>query len=190
MHFDNQRIIPAVRSMKDFDELLNRDFTYMILLETHLAQLPSIMRAAKVRNKKILLHADLVQGLKHDEAATQFLCQMIKPAGLISTHSTVIATAKKHGLLGIQRIFLIDSHSLETSYRVLKSSQPDYIEVLPGVLTDVIREISFGTRIPVLAGGFIRTEAEIVSILESGATAVTTSHRDLWGLSLSINRES
>ncbi|GMA61248.1 hypothetical protein GCM10025859_16880 [Alicyclobacillus fastidiosus] len=136
--------------------------------------------ARETTRKKLLLHADLIQGLKHDEAAAQFLCQMVRPAGLISTHSTVIATAKKNRVLGIQRVFLIDSHSLETSYRVLASSKPDYIEVLPGVLPDVIREVKHGTKLPILAGGFIRTPEEIRSILESGATAVTTSHRDLW----------
>ncbi|WAH39966.1 glycerol-3-phosphate responsive antiterminator [Alicyclobacillus fastidiosus] len=180
MHFQDQPIIPAVRHMKDFEEVMTRDFRYVVLLESHLAQLPSLVRLAKQHEKKLLLHADLIQGLKHDEAAAQFLCQMVRPAGLISTHSTVIATAKKNRVLGIQRVFLIDSHSLETSYRVLASSKPDYIEVLPGVLPDVIREVKHGTKLPILAGGFIRTPEEIRSILESGATAVTTSHRDLW----------
>ncbi|MFB5189141.1 glycerol-3-phosphate responsive antiterminator [Alicyclobacillus fastidiosus] len=180
MHFQDQPIIPAVRHMKDFEEAMTRDFRYVVLLESHLAQLPSLVRLARQHDKKLILHADLIQGLKHDEAAAQFLCQMVRPAGLISTHSTVIATAKKNRVLGIQRVFLIDSHSLETSYRVLASSKPDYIEVLPGVLPDVIREVKQGTKLPILAGGFIRTPEDIHAILESGATAVTTSHRDLW----------
>lgn len=180
MHFANQTILPAVRNMKDFEALMTGDLTYLILLETHLAQLPSLIQLAKKHGKNVILHADLIQGLKHDEAATQFLCQVIRPAGIISTHATVISTAKRNQMLAIQRVFLIDSHSLKTSYRVLSHSKPDYLEVLPGVLPDIISEVRTGTNTPVLAGGFIRTRAEIDSILQAGATAITTSHRDLW----------
>lgn len=130
----------------------------------------------------MILHADLVQGLKNDEYGAQFLCQVIKPDGLISTHHTVITTARKRGLIAIQRIFLLDSHSLETSYRILQSSQPDYIEVLPGVLPEVIQEIRERTHLPVLAGGFIRTPTDIQIVLKAGATAVTTSSRELWSV--------
>lgn len=186
MALTSQPVIPAIRSLKDFEELLHREFSYIVLLESHLAQLPSLVRVARKHDKKLILHADLVQGLKHDEAAAQFLCQMIKPDGLISTHSTVISTAKKHGLLAIQRIFLIDSHSLATSYRVLSTAKPDYIEVLPGIMPSIIREVRQNTNLPILAGGFIRTKEEILDILAAGASAVTTSHHDLWDLSPSI----
>ncbi len=166
--------------MKDFEELMTRDLAYIILLETHLAQLPSLVRIAKKNEKKLILHADLIQGLKHDEAATQFLCQMVQPAGIISTHATVIATAKKNRVLAIQRVFLIDSHSLQTSYRVLQHSKPDYLEVLPGVLPNIIQEVRSSTDIPVLAGGFIRTREEVDAVVAVGATAITTSRKELW----------
>ena len=180
MHFANQMILPAVRNIKDFEELMTKKLEYIILLEIHLAQLPSLARMAKQHEKKLILHADLIQGLKQNEAATQFLCQMVQPAGIISTHATVISTAKKNHVLAIQRVFLIDSHSLETSYRVLQYSKPDYLEVLPGILPDIIREVKSGTDIPILTGGFIRTRAEIEAVLDAGATAITTSRKDLW----------
>jgi glycerol uptake operon antiterminator len=175
-----QPIIPAARNMKDFEHLLESKYEYVILLDVHIAQLPHLSRQAKAHDKKLLLHADLIQGLKHDEAAAQFLCQVVKPAGLISTHSNVISTAKKHGLLSIQRIFLLDSHSLTTSYRVMSSSNPDFIEVLPGMMPQLIREICDRTKRPVLAGGFIRTMEDVRIILDMGAAAITTSSRDIW----------
>ncbi len=180
MHFANQRILPAVRNMKDFERLMTRDLEYIVLLEAHLGQLSSLMRLAKKHDKKLILHADLIQGLKHDEAGTQFLCQMVQPAGVISTHATVITTAKKNRVLAIQRVFLIDSHSLETSYRVSQYAKPDYLEVLPGILPDIIREVGSKTDIPILAGGFIRTREEVDDVLAAGATAVTTSLAKLW----------
>lgn len=180
MQVHEQQIIPAVRQLKDFEQALRSDFTYIVLLEGHLARLPSLIRSADQAGKKVLIHADLVQGLKHDEPAAQFLCQMIQPAGLISTHTSVITTAKTNGLISIQRVFLLDSHSLQTSFRILSNSQPDFVEVLPGVMPEVIAELKAGTSVPILAGGFIRTPKDIELTLAAGAAAVTTSHRELW----------
>jgi F0F1-type ATP synthase epsilon subunit len=64
----------------------------------------------------------------------------------------------------------------------LETSKPDYLEVLPGVMPDIIKEVKVHTNLPIIAGGFIRTQEDIATILASGATAVTTSHRELWQL--------
>ncbi|GLV14017.1 glycerol uptake operon antiterminator regulatory protein [Alicyclobacillus hesperidum] len=180
MHFDGQTVLPAVRSIKDYESLMAGNSAYVVLLESNLSALPSLVRMANKHQKKVILHADLIQGLKHDEAATQFLCQMIRPFGVISTHASVIATAKRQGVLAVQRVFLIDSHSLRTSYRILEQANPDYLEVLPGLLPHLIAEIREKTKIPILAGGFIRTTAEVEAALDAGATAVTSSVKELW----------
>jgi glycerol uptake operon antiterminator len=180
MQLADQRIIPAVRSIRDYEAVLQTKFRYVILLDSHVAQLQNLMDMAREARKRVIIHADLVQGLKPDEAGAQFLCQSIRPAGVISTHSTVIQVAKKRGLLAIQRIFLLDSHSLETSFRVLTTSRPDVIEVLPGVIPDVLREVKQRTNLPILAGGFIRTKQDILRALQAGADAITTSKRTLW----------
>jgi glycerol uptake operon antiterminator len=180
MRIHDQTVIPAARSGKDFEFLMKTDFEFVVLLDVYIAQLVYLRRMARDHGKKLLLHADLVQGLRNDEAGAQFLCQVIKPAGLISTHSNVVLTAKKHGLISIQRVFLLDSHSLETSYRIINASDPDYIEVLPGVMPEVIREISDRARRPVLAGGFIRSVEDVNRVLQSGASGVTTSSRQIW----------
>ncbi|AEJ42045.1 glycerol-3-phosphate responsive antiterminator [Alicyclobacillus acidocaldarius] len=178
--FEGRRVLPAVRSPKDFEELMQGPHPVVVLLETNLTALPSLMRLANKAGKRLILHADLIQGLKHDEAGTQFLCQMIRPYGIISTHASVIATAKKQGVIAIQRVFLIDSHSLRTSYRVLQQAKPDYLEVLPGVVPQLIAEIREQTGLPVLAGGFVRTKEDVERAVAAGATAVTTSVKELW----------
>lgn len=180
MNLNGQRVIPAARNAKDFELLMKSPHSVIILLNTHVAQVQGLLHLAKQHHKQVILHADLIQGLKHDEAGAQFLCQMVKPTGLISTHTSVIAVAKKHQLIAVQRIFLLDSNALETSYRVLQSSQPNYIEVLPGVLPNIIAEIRDQLKIPILAGGFIRTKEEMDQILQAGATAITTSTHELW----------
>lgn len=183
MGIEKQWLIPAVRTIKDYESLVNNPaFDVLILLDSHIAQLQSLVKLARDRNKQVIVHADLVHGLKSDEHGAQFLCQVIRPAGLISTHTQVVTMAKKSGLLGIQRIFLLDSHALATSYRILQSSKPDIVEVLPGVVTAAIQEIRERTGLPVLAGGFIRTAQDVKLALDAGASAITTSNRELWKL--------
>ncbi len=181
--FGGQRVIPAAKTVKDFELLLSsKRHTYIILLQTHLAQLPPLFRLARQHDKRVLLHADLIQGLKHDEAAAQFLCQYIRPYGLISTHSSVLTVARKHHLTTIQRMFLLDSQSLDTSLRLLASATPNFVEVIPGVLADVMAEIKARAQVPLLAGGFIRTRDDVERALAAGAAAVTTSQQELWEL--------
>ena len=50
----------------------------------------------------------------------------------------------------------------------------------PGALTDVIAEVKERTGVPILAGGFIRTVDDVERALNAGATAITTSKRELW----------
>lgn len=150
------------------------------MLQIHLAQVSHVTNFAHQHDAKVLLHADLVEGLKADESGAQFLCQEAKPDGLISTHPNVVATAMKRGIIGIQRVFLLDSQSLETSYRLARTVKPNYLEVLPGIMTNLIRDIHQSTGLSVLGGGFIRTQEHVDSAIAAGAVGVTTSARDLW----------
>lgn len=180
MDFNGQKILPAARNVKDLEEMFESNYTYIVILNSHIGQLKSLIQLAKSKKKKILLHADLVQGLRNDEYAAQFLCQDIKPAGLISTRKNVVLTAKKHNLISVQRLFLLDSIALESSYKLLETTKPNFIEVLPGVMPHIIKEVYSKTGIPIVAGGLIREKLEVKEALEAGASAVTTSRRELW----------
>ncbi|GGH74994.1 glycerol uptake operon antiterminator [Pullulanibacillus pueri] len=176
----NQSIVPAIRKFKDFEKGIKSDHEYVVLLDAHLANLKNIVKAIHQEGKKVFVHADLIHGLKSDEQATEFICQEFKPDGIISTRANVLQTAKKKGLLIVQRLFLLDSIALETSYRLTNKVNPDYIEVLPGLVPDLIREVNEKTGIPVIAGGLIRTKQNVEDALACGATAVTTSNPELW----------
>lgn len=179
-HFAGQDLLPAAKNIKQFETLLTTPYKYIVLLDSHIGQLQSLIALANKHEKKVLLHADLVHGLKGDEYAAQFLCQTIRPAGLISTRLPVMKEAKKKGLIAIQRLFLLDSQALKTSYRLLDTQRPDYIEVLPGIMPAIIKEIVAKTNIPTLAGGLIRTNQDVRQALAAGAVAVTTSEPKIW----------
>ncbi|GLC90478.1 glycerol-3-phosphate responsive antiterminator [Lysinibacillus piscis] len=180
MHFDNQQIIPAARTVKQFDEILESPFTYIVLLEVHISLLISLKREAERRGKKLIIHADLIHGLKTDNFAADFLCNDIRPAGIISTRSNMLIKAKARGIMAIQRVFLIDTIALEKSYSMIEAAQPDYIELLPGIIPSMIQEVHERTNIPVITGGLVRTIDNIEEALTCGAIAITTSNKKLW----------
>lgn len=175
-----QIVLPATSKMKDVEAIIASPFTYMVLLGGRLGQIKSIVDVAKQHKKQVLLHADLIDGLKNDEYAAEFLCQTIQPAGLISTRASVIKIARKNGLLAILRLFLIDSDAIERSFLLLDKYEPDYIEILPGIMPEVITEIKQRTKVPIIAGGLIKTEQHVREAIAAGATAITTSRKPLW----------
>ncbi|MCP1306804.1 glycerol-3-phosphate responsive antiterminator [Paenibacillus tyrfis] len=178
--FYGQRILPAVRKLKDLEHLLASSYVWIVLLDSHVSQLMSVAQLVRQHKKQLLVHVDLIHGLKNDDYAIEFLCQSMRPAGIISTRSSAVATAKKHKVLGIQRHFLLDSIALDTTYRLSEKVAPDYIEVMPGVMPHIIAEMRSKLDIPILAGGLIRTNEDVELALGSGAVAVTTSRRELW----------
>lgn len=113
MHFNNQKILPAARNIKQFEQLLKTDFQYIVLLEVHISHLKKLKTEASKNEKKLIIHADLIQGLKTDNYAADFLCNEIRPAGIISTRANMIQKAKGKGIIAIQRMFLLDTIALE-----------------------------------------------------------------------------
>jgi glycerol uptake operon antiterminator len=180
MSMTNRSVWPAVKTAKELEAALSSPHPFVVLLGGHLGQLRVLVELAERHGKKVLLHADLIDGLKNDEYAAEYLCQHVRPAGLISTRASVIQKTKQNKLIAIQRLFLIDTGALEKSYALFEKTKPDYIEVLPGVIPSMIQEVRNRTGIPVIAGGLIRSEEDVRIALDAGATAITTSRRDLW----------
>ncbi|HAQ07343.1 MAG TPA: glycerol-3-phosphate responsive antiterminator GlpP [Bacillus bacterium] len=175
-----QKILPASSNLKDFERFLKSPYEIGVFLEMHIAQLKHVNAMAEVHGKKMLYHMDMIHGIKSDDYSTEFICQEYRPYGLISTKSNVILKAKQKGIIAVQRIFLLDSHALEKSYKLLEKTQPDYIEVLPGIMPELITEVNERCKIPLFAGGFIRSVEDVENALKAGAVAVTTSKKEIW----------
>lgn len=149
-------------------------------MEVRINQLKSLVNYAKEANKKILVHIDLIQGLKADKYGVEYLVREIKPDGILSTRGSVINRVKKHNILAVQRLFLLDSLSLDNNLRRCNRYKADYLEVLPGKMPDVIRYIHQETDIPIIAGGLIESEQDVKVALSAGVVAISTSSVELW----------
>lgn len=184
MILDGQKVIPAANNMKRFERLLSEPCHNLILLDSRLSLITEMVRMGKQAHKKIFVHADLIQGLKNDQAAAEFVCQSIRPYGIISTRGNMLEIGKKRGLVTVQRMFLLDSRSMETGYRLFDQVHPDMVELLPGIIPELIREIVGKVQVPVIAGGLIRTTRDVKKAINAGAAAISTSRAGLWDQSL------
>ena len=54
------------------------------------------------------------------------------------------------------------------------------MEILPGIIPTIIREITEKTDIPLIAGGLIRSKQDVIQALQAGAIAVSTSCQEVW----------
>ncbi len=85
-------------------------------------------------------------------------------------------------VLTIQRLFLLDSLSLDTGIHSIKTHDPDAVEILPGVMPKVTKQIVIKTDKPIIAGGLIKDKDDVIQSLRAGAMGISTSAPDIWEL--------
>lgn len=177
-------VVPAVREDTSIEKVLSSKATSVFLLTGDIMELGQVIQLFHNSGKFVFVHIDLVRGLGKDEAALKFLKLQLKADGVITTKGNLVSFAKKIDLVPIQRIFLLDSQSLATGIQQVKSHLPEYIEVLPGLLPDLIKQIRDETKTPIITGGLIKTMNQVKEALIKGAIAVSTSEESLWNISL------
>lgn len=179
----SQPILLAISQMKDFEKFLKSTLDTCILMDFHINLLPAMMQSAHAAGKKVYLHADLLRGVSADEFGCEYLCQRLRADGIISTKPKVLEAARRNHVTTILRLFLIDTKSLEKGVTLIRSLQPDHVELLPGLACDAISDLKqrLGSTVDqsFLCGGLIKTPTQITRCLEAGACAVTLSDRQL-----------
>lgn len=173
-------VIAAVRDDMALERACDSEAGVIFLLGGRLLGMSERVRKAKMRGKRILLHMDLCEGLGKDTAAVDFCAAELCPDGIISTKAPLIKHASELGLITVQRIFLMDSQGFINGVHMLKNSDCDLVEVLPGLVPKAISFIGCEAGRPVIAGGMITTSGEINQAFGAGAIAVSTSCMELW----------
>lgn len=175
-----QKVLPAISDYKALEKFLVTDLEYCVVMNFPLIQLYRVCKLLNENKKKCIVHLDLVKGLASNEHGAEFLIDAYKVSGVISTHPSVIEMAKKKKVIGIQRIFIIDSLSLAKSIKIAKRLEPDYIELLPGYAYEVFSKIREEVKTPLIGGGLISEATMVDKCLSGGLVAVTSSNHKLW----------
>lgn len=174
------RVIAAVRDDEGLRRACLSRAGVIFLLGGELLELEKRVAQVRGHGKRVLLHIDLCDGLGRDAAAVDYCARIIRPDGIISTRAPLIKRAAEHGLCTVQRLFLMDSQSLVNGVRLLRGSDCDMVEVLPGLAPKAISFMRCELDRPLIAGGMITTAAEVRQAFAAGAAAVSTSCAELW----------
>ena len=84
--------------------------------------------------------------------------------------------AKELGLSAIQRLFIIDSLSMRTAAKTTGLLSPEALEIMPGIMPKILRELSSELETPLIAGGLITQKEDVISALNAGALGVSTTN--------------
>lgn len=175
----NQQVYPVISNWKQFERFLNTDITWCILMDFHINFMEELVHQAHTKEKKVIVHMDLLHGIANDAYGAQFMCQKLHVDGIISTKPKVIESAKSNHCIAILRLFLIDTRSLEKGCTLANTLHPDYLEILPAMTIDAVACIRKYSDLAVIGGGLISSCEDIDTCLNSGMVAVTTSNLDL-----------
>ncbi len=170
------KVIFAARDPGDvFAMIPETEPTWVFLLGGNAAEVLGASKLLAERGFQAFVHVDMLHGITNDTQGIALLASLGHPAGIITTHPSAAIAAKKAGLLTIERIFLLDSSSVESGLRNVARTQPDAVEVLPGVLPDQITRVADAIEVPLIAGGLITRMEQVNAALEAGALGVSTS---------------
>ena len=70
----------------------------------------------------------------------------------------------------------------ENMKKQLEAFEPDAIEIMPGVMPRIIRQIRSQTKTAIIAGGLLTDKKDVMAALEAGADAVSTTSVPLWSV--------
>lgn len=80
--------------------------------------------------------------------------------------------------------FLIDSMAIKNIENLGNQHEqlPDVVEVLPGVMPKILKQICKTSKVPVIAGGLISDKEDVMGALGAGAATVSTTNQKVWEL--------
>lgn len=173
---------PIIAAVNDdaFDAAIASPAQVIFYLSADILSVKDQIQKAHDAGKYVLVHVDLAVGIGKDRAGIQYLAKS-GVDGIISTKAQLIRFAKEQNLVSVQRFFALDSKGMESIEEMLRNTNPNLMEIMPGVIGKAISRFSSG-HVPVIAGGLIQTKQEVMEALRCGATAVSTGCKELWYL--------
>ena len=177
-------IVAAVKDDSGLEMCLTSDVDAVFILYGDICTISDIVAKVKDSGKIAMVHMDLINGLSPRDISTDFIRKYTRADGIITTKSNLITHAKEIGLATVLRHFVLDSMALiniERQSHAGRESQPDMIEILPGIIIPkMIRKICSMSRVPVICGGLIQDKEDVMHALASGAAAISTTSSDVW----------
>ena len=174
-------IIAAAKNEEDLEVCCSlEDIRIVFILFGDICSIMEIVERVKASGKIAMVHIDLINGLSSKEIAVEFVKKYTKADGIISTKAALVKKARELGMFTVLRYFLLDSMAYENIKLQQHAVKPDFIEVLPGMMPKVIKNICKMSRIPIIVGGLISDKESVMEALSAGAIAVSATNHEVW----------
>ena len=172
--FIHSKVIAAVRNGEEFENAVKSKSEIIFHLGPDISTVSYLAEMAHSNGKKLFIHIDLATGIGKDKSGIMY-AKNAGVDGIISTRVNMIKTARECGLFTVQRFFIVDSHSVNTTVESVLASKADMIEIMPGIVSKVIKRLRKELDMPIVAGGLIETAEEMNEAISCGAAAVSTA---------------
>lgn len=173
-------VIAAVKNDKELEAALNTDIQVIFILYGDICTICGITDRIKKAGRIAMVHLDLITGLSAKDITLDYIKNVVKADGVITTRSNLVKHAKEIGLYIVVRYFVVDSLALNSIEKQSKDNWPDAIEILPGVMPKIITKVNKISRVPVITGGLISEKEDVMEALKAGAIAISATSRTVW----------
>lgn len=175
-------IIAAIRNEADLNKVIGCKALIVFVLYGNILNINEICQRLKNAGKIVFVHVDMIEGIKGDAKGIEYVKKFVDPFGIITTKTSNIKHATNLNLATIQRVFIIDSQSMQTGIGNINAAMPNAVEVMPGIASKIINIMERDVKLPIIAGGLIENHEDVIDSLSAGAVAISTSNEDLWNV--------
>ena len=178
------QMIASVHNEVDLQSALSSNSNIVFLLSGNLMTIEGYVKKLRDAGKYVFIHLDFIDGISNSKSALSYVAKNWKPTGIITTKSFIVKNARDVGLMTIQRIFLLDGNAVKKGIEMVKSSRPDAVEIMPGIIPKVIDQLCSELNYPIIAGGLITEISEVNEALQAGALAVSSGNPKMWNYAI------
>jgi len=177
-------VIPSVHQRKELLYVMEETIVGWIMLK--LGDVNTLSRLVKLihqSGKRVMVHQDSIKGIARDKMGIQYMGNCGVDC-VITMKSLCIKYIKDAGMFAAFGFFIIDSDAYRTGLMNIKECDPDGVILMPGTIPEqIIKAIAGETTAPIMLGGLMTTEEQILNAVGIGATSVASSNPEVWNFS-------
>lgn len=173
-------VVPAILDDSMVDSFTESSSIVCILAQFSITDLESTLERIHDRSDQlVIVNIDSIIGLAQDRGGVDFLAK-IGADGVVTTRGSLISRGAEAGLITVQKLFVTDRSNLHRAVSAVQGAKADLLQIMPSPVLPFVADHPVMRLRPVIAGGFIRDQADIDRALEHGAIAVSVSSPELW----------
>lgn len=181
-------VVPAILDDPMVEPFTESSAIACILAQFSLTDLESTLeRIHSQGDQLVIVNIDSIIGLAQDRGGIDYLAK-IGADGVVTTRGSLISRGAEAGLVTIQKLFVTDRSNLHRAVSAVQGAKADLLQIMPSPVLPFVADHPIMRLRPVIAGGFIRDQADIDRALEHGAIAVSVSSPELWNANSSEGR--